>query len=964
MKKVIFLLLLLFLAFQSLAGGGGSGGVTTGATTGPSGPPPTCVGNPPAGNTCAQATPICDFEGYCGSTASTYTANYWSQLNSAFCGSIENNSFISFVASSSVISFNIWVTSSQYGDGLQLMVFSSSGNCSGSVTSHYCWNPGNVPSGSTTITVTNLTPGSTYYIMIDGFAGDVANYVIGANSGISTPLAVNPATSTICAGESVSLTASGANGSYTWNASPDLSTTSGATVVATPPGPGTYSYTVNSTGGNVNCPSATSQTATITVNPCGCTVTAANSGNVCPGGTVNLTASAYPGATYAWTGPNGFTSNVQNPTGISVPTQPGTYTYTVTLSAPNVTPCSATTTVTVYPLPVVTAGGPQTVCIGETVTLSASGATTYTWDNGVTDGVAFVPGATTTYSVTGVDANGCSNTNSVVVTVNSLPTISAGNDASVCPNTPVTLTASGGVTYTWDNGVTDGVAFTPTGSVTYTVVGTDANGCQNTDQVLVSIYSNPTVSAGADQAVCSGSSVTLSGSGAVTYTWDNGIVDGVPFVPAATATYLVTGTDANGCSASDDVTITVNAIPAISAGSDVAVCEGTAITLSATGGTTYTWDNGVVNGVAFVPAVGTQTYTVIGSSSAGCVSTDQLEVTVHPNPIVQAGADQLVCQGTSVTLSGQGADSYAWNNGVTNAVPFSAQGTQTYTVVGTTTFGCTGSDQVTIQVTPTPAPTLLPSNTFGCLPLTVTLANTSADMGNTFVWDFGNGITSSLPGPHTVTYTQEGCYTLVLTAVTPNGCVGTQTYPSLLCAAANPVADFDAVPGNMTVVSPITTFENASQNATQYIWDFGDGTGASNVYSPQHTYPDVAGNYTVQLIAISDQGCRDTAWTTVEIEETLIFYVPNTFTPDGDQYNQSFKPIFTSGFDPYDYHLTIFNRWGEIVFESYDADYGWPGNYGAGNGVSQDGTYIWKIEFKTSYSDARKMYTGSVNLLR
>lgn len=962
MKKVIFLLLSLLVVSQTFAGGGGSG--SGGATTGPSGPPPTCVGNSPAGNTCAQATPICDFDGYCGSTASTYGANYWSQLNSTFCGSIENNSFISFVASSSSISFNVWVTSSQNGDGIQIMVFSSAGNCSGAVTSYLCWNPGNVPSGSTTLTATGLTPGNQYYIMIDGQAGDVANYVIGANSGISTPLVVSPQTATICSGETVTLNASGANGSYTWNASPDLNVTTGATVIASPPGPGTYSYTVNSTGGNTNCPSATSQTATITVNPCGCTVTASNSGNICPGGTVNLSASNYPSGTYSWTGPNGFTSNVQNPTSVVVPTTPGTYAYTVTLSAPSVTPCSATTTVTVNPLPVVTGGGPQTVCSGSQVTLSGSGASTYTWDNGVSNGVAFTPLATTTYTVTGVDANGCSNTNTVTVTVNPLPVVSAGNDQQICSGTSTILTGSGAVSYVWDNAVTNGVAFTPSASATYTVTGTDANGCTGTDLVDVTLNPLPSVSAGSDQSVCAGSSVVLTGSGASTYVWDNGVFNGVAFTPLATTTYTLTGTDVNGCVATDQVLVTVNPIPTINGGPDVTVCEGSTITLAATGGTTYTWDNGVINGVAFTPSVGTQTYTVVDNNPTGCVSSDQVIVTVNPNPIVNAGADQAVCQGATVSLSALGANSYVWNNGVVNGVPFVIQSTQTYTVTGTTAQGCIGTDQVTIQVTPTPQPSLTPSTTFGCIPLEVTFNNSSPDLGNSFVWDFGNGTSSNLVGPHTVTYTQEGCFTLTLTATTPDGCVGSQTYPSLICVASNPIAEFTAVPSILTIISPITTFENSSQNASQYIWDYGDGTGASNILSPQHTYPDVEGNYTIQLIAISDLGCRDTAWTTIEIQEALVFYVPNTFTPDGDQYNQQFKPIFTSGYDPFDYHLMIFNRWGEVVFESYDAEYGWPGNYGRGNGICQDGTYIWKIEFKTSYSDARKMYTGSVNLMR
>jgi hypothetical protein len=276
---------------------------------------PPCGANPAAGNTCATATPICELNGYCGNTSSSYTANTWGAagapfgcgflglsscpgtgLLGSFCGSVENNSFLSFVASSSSISFNSWVYNSSYGDGIQIMIFS--GTCGGNITSYYCDQL--VPSASSqTVSATGLTPGNTYYIMIDGFAGDVCDYTFAANTGISIPVDVTPVTSTICAGQSVTLTATGGNGSYTWNASPNLSSTSGATVTATPPStPGTYTYTVNSATGNALCPSSTTASATITVNSCGgCTVSAGNSGDVCQGtATFNLTATNVAGA--------------------------------------------------------------------------------------------------------------------------------------------------------------------------------------------------------------------------------------------------------------------------------------------------------------------------------------------------------------------------------------------------------------------------------------------------------------------------------------------------------------------------------------------------------------------------------------------------------------------------------------------------------------------------------------------
>ena len=165
------------------------------------------------------------------------------------------------------------------------------------------------------------------------------------------------------------------------------------------------------------------------------------------------------------------------------------------------------------------------------------------WDNGITDNTAFSPNTTTTYTVTGTDANGCQNTDLVTVTVNALPTVSAGADQTVCFGDNVTLSGSGASTYTWDNGITDNTAFTATATTTYTVTGTDGNGCQNTDLVTVTVNALPTVSAGSDQTVCFGDDVTLSGSGASTYTWDNGITDNTAFTAS---TILVHG-NWNGC---------------------------------------------------------------------------------------------------------------------------------------------------------------------------------------------------------------------------------------------------------------------------------------------------------------------------------------------------------------------------------------------------------------------------------
>ncbi len=118
----------------------------------------------------------------------------------------------------------------------------------------------------------------------------------------------------------------------------------------------------------------------------------------------------------------------------------------------------------------------------------------------------------------------------------------------------------------------------------------------------------------------------------------------------------------------------------------------------------------------------------------------------------------------------------------------------------------------------------------------------------------------------------------------------------------------------------------------------------------------------IELIAYSSLGCTDTAFSTVQIIDELLYYVPNSFSPDGDSFNQTFEPVFTAGFDPYDYTFQIFNRYGELIFQSNDAGIGWDGTFGGD--ISQDGTYTWKIEFKALENDERSVVVGHVIVIR
>ena len=271
------------------------------------------------------------------------------------------------------------------------------------------------------------------------------------------------------------------------------------------------------------------------------------------------------------------------------------------------------------------------MCAGATATLNGSGASTYSWDNNVTNGVAFTPQATQTYTVTGTEANGCQNTAQVNVTVNALPVVSAGQAQTLCAGASATLNGSGASTYTWDNNVTNGVSFIPSTTQTYTVTGTDANGCQNTAQVSITVNPLPLVNAGSTQNVCPGVPVILTASGASTYVWDNNISNGQAFTPNASGIYTVIGTDLNGCNDTAQVSVSIFATPVVSLGNDTLVCEyNFPITINANGNQnfSYSWNTGAQGQSLVVNAAGT--FEVTMTDNNGCEASDIIIIESDP----------------------------------------------------------------------------------------------------------------------------------------------------------------------------------------------------------------------------------------------------------------------------------------------------------------------------------------------
>jgi gliding motility-associated-like protein len=361
----------------------------------------------------------------------------------------------------------------------------------------------------------------------------------------------------------------------------------------------------------------------------------------------------------------------------------------------------------------------------------------------------------------------------------------------------------------------------------------------------------------------------------------------------------------------------------------------------------------------------TRTYSVTDDCGNQILVTQEITILAVPAPI-DAGPDQLICAGeltTIVAVNPLNAP-IVWSP-VVPVGPFDPIQTTTYAVTADN-LGCISTDDMTVVVEELPEVSFIGDVLSGCEPLEVTFTNTSSPVSGltNCEWTI-NGETLNGCGNVAYNFENGGTYNVTLTTTSGTGCVNSVTYNDYIYVEDIPVASFTPSQTQLTNIFTEVVFTNNSVDATDYSWTFGDLTPSTSVENPTHSYPfDEGGSYLVELIAMSPLGCADTAYATINISEEVIYYVPNTFTPDGDAYNEYFKPIFTSGYDPYDFDLVIFNRWGETIWESHDSSIGWDGTYGADQKLVQDGTYSWRIEFKTTETDERTLITGHVNVLR
>ena len=347
------------------------------------------------------------------------------------------------------------------------------------------------------------------------------------------------------------------------------------------------------------------------------------------------------------------------------------------------------------------------------------------------------------------------------------------------------------------------------------------------------------------------------------------------------------------------------------------------------------------------------------------------DVTVR-TPFVASVADVNVCPGQQAVLnaSGQGGlagYTYEWlttpaYDTLGNGESYTYLPTATETLLLVAHDECQQFDTLPVVVTvyepSVPSFTVTPS--IGCSPLTVTFTNTMTGAVAESAWAFGDG-NAGTGTTVTNVYTAVGCYDVTLDVVSAQGCAGSLTLPNAVCLAPDPVANFTFNPQAPTTLNSYISFMDQSSNAASYYWDF-NGEGTSVLENPGFNFGDTdVGNKNICLTVTSEYGCTDQLCRPIHFAEEFLMYVPNVFTPDEDEFNPSFMPVFPEGLAISNYTLIIFNRWGEVLFESHNTEIGWDGTYN--NNICKEGAYTWSIVVGAD-GQKTKEYTGTVSLLR
>jgi gliding motility-associated-like protein len=694
----------------------------------------------------------------------------------------------------------------------------------------------------------------------------------------------------------------------------------------------TTTYTLSVTNGNISCMD------TITVNVLNPQINLGNDTTICQGQSKTLAVGS------------GFTSYLWS-TGATTQQITAQNTGTYWVKAISNQGCTVSDTINLTFLPIQSNILKDTIlCLGQSVIFNpGAGFTNHLWSTGATTTSLNVslPG---TFWLQVKQPNGCVVKDTAIVKYDSLnivvssftnPTCYGGNNGSV--NTTTTGLYPG-FTYSWNTTpviTTANISNRTAGN--YTVTVTDAKGCTKSVSKTLTAPNPVAVSLGNDTSICQGQSLTLQATQIFTsYLWSTGATTQSINVNAI-GTYWLKGTNAAGCSGYDTVNITVNPAPVIQiTPGNPSICKGDSVTLVATStiaGTTFNWSNGGNGSSITVSPLATANYTVIGSKNT-CKDTATVTVTVNPIPVVTISpANPSVCKGDAITLnasSNLANTTFLWNNNSTNTTINVSPNTNTnYFVVGSLS-PCKDTAFVTVTTKPLPVLSVTADKNPICEGETVKLTASSDIASTTYLWSNTStaGFINVSPlssSYYFVTGTASNCHDTaginitVISKQTLN--LGEDRY---LCAG-------DEV--NLT----------ATNLTGSYLWSNGSNSSTIILTEPG-----------VYWLRVDNNGCI--ASDTIEMKKCSEIWVPNVFTPNEDGINDIFRPVVT---EIQKLTINIYNRWGEMIFETSDINGGWNGKIH--NNEAPTGVYFWIIKYyenRSSAQDIQKEIKGSVTLLR
>ncbi len=455
---------------------------------------------------------------------------------------------------------------------------------------------------------------------------------------------------------------------------------------------------------------------------------------------------------------------------------------------------------------------------------------------------------TTTISIQAQDEN-FTYTDSFDVEITGVEFTLNSEDMAICAGEEVTLSAAGDATFLWNNGVENNVPFTPNETASYTLTASDDGSCTASATVNITVNEtapSPQITASSLE-VCAGEEVTLTADGPANISWDNGISSGLAFIPTETTTYTAVGSNGNECTSSSSIEIVVNPLPdapQISASAEE-ICEGTGVTLSASGNVWLSWDNNVGNNQEFFPT-STQTYTVTAGNPDACTTTTSITVVVNENaavPEISASSMEL-CAGEALTLTASGPTNIAWMDGVENGVEFIPTASASYTVIGDEGNDCSSSNSIEIIVNPIPnAPQVLASEEEICSGTGITLLALGEE-----ILSWNEGVENN------VEFFPSESTTYIATSTNEFGCATSTS--------------IDITVNQTPAVPTITLFNgslvSSAMSGNQWYLD-GEAIDGANSQTLENPSP---GNYTVE---VSNNGCSiiSEAYVVLSTEEAM-----------------------------------------------------------------------------------------------